>query len=165
MTLQLRFFPDPILRAPTEEVTTFDRELHSLLDKMLVTMYAENGAGLAAPQIGVSSKIVVMDVSRKGNEPIELVNPVITARSGKIPSEEGCLSIPDYRDTISRSALVSVEAQNRHGEKVSFEAEGYLSVCAQHEIDHLNGILFIDHLSRLKRDIFKRWFKKHGGQV
>lgn len=160
---KLVIYPDARLKEQCDDVTTFDAELHNLLDDMLETMIAAVGVGLAAPQIGIQKRVTVIDVSEEQNQPIELINPTIVARSGSVSSEEGCLSIPRYRDTITRSATVTVKAQDRHGGWFELQGEGLLSMCLQHEIDHLNGVLFVDHLSRIKRDFFKRWLKKQGG--
>lgn len=159
----LRIYPDPILKQPTEEVTSFDSELKRLLGDMVDTMYANRGIGLAAPQVGVSKRITVIDIQEEGSELIELINPQITASSGNTSSEEGCLSIPDFRDTIKRAERVTVEAEDPSGEPFQIEAEGMLAICLQHEIDHLDGVLFIDRLSRLKREMFRKWFRKQQG--
>lgn len=157
---EICIYPDDVLRQKTIPVTEFSRTLHTLLDDMRETMYAAHGVGLAAPQIGELARVTVIDVSDSGNEPVEFINPVITAREGNIPSEEGCLSIPDFRDSITRSERVTVDAVDRNGAPFQVHAEGLLAICLQHEIDHLEGILFIDHLSRLKRDIFKKKWEK-----
>lgn len=159
------FYPDPVLKQPAERVTDFDAALHNLLDDMRATMIAAVGIGLAAPQIGISKRIAVIDVSEEQNSPIELINPEIIARNGSVTSEEGCLSIPRFRDTIKRSETVTVRAQNRLGGWLEIPGEGLLSMCLQHEIDHLDGVLFIDRLSRLKRELFRRWFKQQGEQL
>lgn len=158
---EVRIYPDDVLRQKTEPVVDFSSDLHILLDDMAETMYDSNGIGLAAPQIGVLQQITVIDVSDDGKTLTEFINPVIVTKEGKVPSEEGCLSIPDYRDQISRAETVTVEAVDRHGKTFTTEAEDLLAICLQHEIDHLEGILFIDHLSRLKRDMFKRKWKKY----
>lgn len=157
---EICIYPDDVLRQKTIPVTEFSRTLHTLLDDMRETMYAAHGVGLAAPQIGELVRVTVIDVSDSGNEPVEFINPVITAREGNIPSEEGCLSIPDFRDSITRSERVTVDAVDRNGAPFQVHAEGLLAICLQHEIDHLEGVLFIDHLSRLKRDIFKKKWEK-----
>jgi len=159
------FYPDPVLKQPTEPVTEFDHHLHTLLDDMHATMVAAVGIGLAAPQIGISRRIAVLDISEEQNSPLELINPEIVSRSGSVTSEEGCLSIPRFRDTIKRSETVVVKAQNRSGEWFEVAGEGILSMCLQHEIDHLDGVLFIDRLSRIKREMFRRWLKKQGDQL
>ncbi|MCB0336929.1 MAG: peptide deformylase [Bdellovibrionales bacterium] len=155
-------YPDTRLYEICEEVTEFDQNLGRLLDDMVDTMYHANGVGLAAPQIGVLKRITVIDVSEDGSGLTEFVNPVITKSIGNTSSEEGCLSIPDYRDSLKRNTQVTVEAQNRNGEKFSVEADELFAICLQHEIDHLDGILFVDKLSRLKKNLFKSWYKKHG---
>lgn len=158
---ELVIYPDPRLTEVCTPVETFDAELHRLLDDMFDTMYAAEGIGLAAPQIGVLKQIAVMDVSGNGSQKLELINPEITESAGKETEEEGCLSIPGYREKVTRPALVTVRAQDRDGDTFELQAADIMSVCMQHEIDHLNGILFIDRISRLKREMFKRWFKKH----
>ena len=163
--LEIKIYPDPILKEQTSEVDKFDTNLLKLLDDMYQTMLIANGIGLAAPQVGVSKQIAVIDVSEKRDEPggserIELINPKIVWSDGQTSSEEGCLSIPEYRDTIKRFKEIVVEAKNRDGKEIEIKADGLLGICMQHEIDHLNGILFIDRLSRLKRELFKRWHKK-----
>jgi peptide deformylase len=143
---------------------------------MFETMYAAEGIGLAAPQIGVSERIAVVDVPEscatyeneeqglraQSSNRIELINPEILEASGSRSGEEGCLSIPGYREKVKRATGIRVRAQDRYGETFEFSASDLLAICIQHEIDHLDGVLFIDHLSRLKRELFKHWFKKHG---
>lgn len=158
---EIKIYPDPILREKSVAVSQFDSELTALLDDMRDTMYQADGIGLAAPQIGVLKRVIVVDLSGNNSSYLELINPTIATASGAIPSEEGCLSIPDYRDTISRSETVEVQAVNRHGEPITIAGDGLLGRCLQHEIDHLNGVLFIDHLSRLKRELFHRWLRKN----
>jgi peptide deformylase len=169
--LDIVIAPHPILRAPCEPVSSFDAMLHQLLDNMYESMIANNGIGLAAPQIAVSQMIAVIDISSDAIEQpkiqslanIEIINPRITHSEKRVPSEEGCLSIPDYRDSISRFFSVTVEAQDRHGRPFSATAVDYLAFAVQHEVDHLHGILFVDHLSRLKKTLFKRWSIKNLG--
>lgn len=158
--LNIHVYPDPILKQPAEKVTEFGEDLGKLLDNMYQTMISAAGIGLAAPQVGISRRIAVIDVSEERDQRLEIINPVITEVAGKIPSEEGCLSIPGYRDTIKRSEIVTITAQDRSGEQFEIKADGLLAICLQHEIDHLDGILFTDHLSRLKRELFKRWHRK-----
>ncbi len=158
--LEIKKYPDPVLKEQSLAVTSFDAALSKLLDNMFETMYSANGVGLAAPQIGLLQQIAVIDVSREGNAPQEFINPVIIKQSGKTKSEEGCLSIPEFRDTIQRSVEVTVRAHDRQGKEFELDADGLLAICLQHEIDHLNGVLFIDRLSRLKRELFRRWFTK-----
>ena len=158
--LKIVRYPDPLLKERSKEVTAFDPALHSLLDDMIETMYAADGIGLAGPQVAQLHRITVIDISEERNRPIDVINPVIVSKTGSVPSEEGCLSIPEYRDTIKRASEVVVQALDRHGKPFEIRADGLLARCLQHEIDHLDGILFIDHLSRLKRQLFRHWWKK-----
>ena len=132
---------DPVLRQVATEVTKIDKKLTKLLKDMAETMYAANGVGLAAPQIGVSKRIVVIDV---GDGLIELINPVITKREGSVIGGEGCLSVPDYEGEVERAEYVECEYTNRKGQRMLIQTDGLLAICCQHEIDHLDGILFID---------------------
>ena len=155
-------YPEPVLAKRGEEVTVFDAGLKKLVNEMFESMYIAQGIGLAAPQINISKRITVIDVSFKKNpkDKIVLINPEIVDRSGKQLEEEGCLSLPDIREKVSRAAWVKVKAYDENG--VAFEIEGteLLGRCMQHEIDHLDGILFIDRLSRLKRELVLRKIKK-----
>ncbi len=136
---------DEVLRAETMEVKRFDQRLHKLIDDMAETMYAEEGCGLAAPQVGISKKIVVVDV---GEGLIELINPVIVERKGEQLGPEGCLSIPGKEGLVNRAKWVKVEAQDRNGNPIVKEGEDYLARAFQHEIDHLNGVLYIDRVEK-----------------
>ncbi|MBS1821800.1 MAG: peptide deformylase [Acidobacteria bacterium] len=155
-------YPDPVLAKRGEPVTVFDDKLKTLVEEMFESMYAAQGIGLAAPQIGLSQRLTVIDVSFKKNpeEKIVLINPEIVEREGEQYEEEGCLSLPDIRDKVKRAAKVKVRAQNTDGEWFEIEGEELLSRAFQHEIDHLDGILFIDRLSRLKKDLTVRKIKK-----
>ena len=155
-------YPDPVLSKPGETVTAFDEETAQLVEEMFDSMYAAQGIGLAAPQIGISKRITVIDVSFKERpeDKLALINPVILDKNGKQVEEEGCLSLPEIREKVQRAAWVKVRAQNVKGETFEVEGEELLARALQHEIDHLNGILFIDHLSRLKRDLVQRRIKK-----
>ncbi|HEY0263803.1 MAG TPA: peptide deformylase [Granulicella sp.] len=155
-------YPDPILAKRGEVVTVFDANLKKLIAEMFDSMYAAQGIGLAAPQIAISKRIAIVDVSFKKNpeEKIVLINPEIIEREGKQVEEEGCLSLPDIREKVSRAVRVKVRAQDVEGNWVEIEGEDLLARALQHEIDHLDGILFIDHLSRLKRDLVLRRIKK-----
>jgi peptide deformylase len=155
-------YPDPVLSKPGAPVTDFGPELAQFVEEMWASMYAAHGIGLAAPQIGVSKRITVIDVNfkEKPDEKIVLINPEILERQGKQFEEEGCLSLPDIRDKVQRSARVKVRAQNVNGEFFEAEGEELLARAMQHEIDHLDGILFIDRLSTLKRDLAKRKIRK-----
>ena len=158
--LDIHIYPDPVLRQQCAEVTNFDHDLVRLVDDMAETMYTNSGIGLAAPQVGVLKRVLVCDVSDSRQELHHFVNPKIVQAQGHIVFEEGCLSIPEYRDKVRRHQEIIVEAYDKHGKVFEFKAEGLLAVCIQHEIDHLDGILFIDRISRLKRELFKRWYKK-----
>lgn len=160
--LDLVYYPDTRLQQTCEPVTEFNSELHTLLDNMFETMYASEGIGLAAPQIGILKQITVIDISHDGSYKLELINPEIIESSGKATGEEGCLSIPGYRENVTRPEIITVRALDRNGDEFEIKAGDILSVCMQHEIDHLNGTLFIDRISRLKRELFKRWYKKNG---
>jgi peptide deformylase len=160
----LTIYPDPILLRRCPEVTDFSADLLKLIEDMLETMYFEDGIGLAAPQIGVSLRVLVADISKNRDEPLAIVNPVVSEQSGSIEFEEGCLSIPGYRAKVSRFDSVRVDGFGATGLPVSIEATGLQAVCLQHEIDHLDGILFVDRLSQLKQDMFRRWWKKNRPQ-
>lgn len=160
--LPIRIYPDPVLKTKALPIERFDATLHRLLDDMAETMYEAPGIGLAAPQVGVLQRVVVADISEDKEGLIELINPVIVASSGEAISEEGCLSIPDYRDSIKRNAQIEVVAFDRNGKEFKLEADDLFSFCLQHEIDHLDGILFTDRLSYLKKQLFKKWLKKQG---
>jgi len=155
-------WPDPVLSKPGEKVTVFDAKLKRLTEEMFDSMYAAQGIGLAAPQIAISKRITVIDVSFKKNptDRIVLINPEIVSREGKQVEEEGCLSLPEIREKVSRAAKVKVKAQDVTGEWFEVEGEELLARAFQHEIDHLDGVLFIDRLSRLKRDLVIRKMKK-----
>ena len=146
--------PDPILRKKSTPVTIVDKSIKKLLNDMLETMYAAPGIGLAAAQVGVLKRLVVIDLAKDGEKksPIFFVNPVITWKSDILEKkEEGCLSIPDYFAEIKRPNACHVEYLDQHGKEKQLKAEGLLATCIQHEIDHCDGILFIDYLSKLKR--------------
>jgi peptide deformylase len=156
-------YGDPVLEQSAEQVTEFDTpEMRELINDMWETMYAAKGVGLAAPQIGLSKRISVIDISAGEDESQKLViiNPEVTSRDGKQTGEEGCLSLPGFREPVTRSNKVTVKAQNEKGEFLELTGEELLARAFQHEIDHLNGILFINHLSNLKRDIIRRKIKK-----
>ena len=155
-------WPEPVLAQKGAPVTVFDAALKQLVEEMFESMYAAQGIGLAAPQIAISKRITVIDVSFKKNpaDRIVLINPEIIEREGKQVEEEGCLSLPEIREKVSRAAKVKVKAQDVTGEWFEVEGEELLARAFQHEIDHLDGVLFIDRLSRLKRDLVVRKIKK-----
>jgi peptide deformylase len=147
--------PDPRLKQTSRDVERVDDALRALMDDMLETMYAAPGIGLAAVQVGEPVRVIVMDLAREGEEPQprHFINPqILWASEETAPYEEGCLSVPEIYDEVERPARVKLRYLNYQGETVEEDAEGLYAVCIQHEMDHLNGVLFIDHLSRLKRD-------------
>jgi peptide deformylase len=142
--LQIRTLPDPVLRQKAKRVTKIDGSIHKLIDDMIDTMRAASGAGLAAPQIGVSLRIAVIELPEE--EVITLINPQVIKRIGERILEEGCLSVPGYRGEIKRAVTVKVKAQDRQGKEFRLKGEELLAQALEHEIDHLNGILYIDHI-------------------
>ena len=160
--LHICTYPEEILRRRAEPITEIDEEVVKLVDHMAETMYSAPGIGLAATQVGVSKQVLVADIAprRPESELIVLINPEIVAAEGEVIFEEGCLSVPDYQAEVKRHEKVTVRGLNLQGEEVEIEAEGLLAVVLQHEIDHLNGMLFIDRLSKLKRDLYKRKVRK-----
>lgn len=159
--LPMRYLGDPVLRVKAEEIEAVDEALRRLARDMFDTMYAEDGVGLAGPQVGTERRIIVLDPREQGIEPMALINPRIVAAADETDrAEEGCLSIPGLRELVDRSVAVTVEAADLEGEPVHIEAEGLLARILQHEIDHLDGILFLDRVSPLKRKmLLKKWEK------
>ncbi|MFO1409786.1 MAG: peptide deformylase [Steroidobacteraceae bacterium] len=153
-------FPDPRLRTRAAPVTTFDADLGRLVDDMFETMYAAPGIGLAATQVNVHQRIIVIDTSEQKDQPLVLVNPEIVARDGVEVTEEGCLSVPQVFEEVERAATVRVRAQGRDGVEFERDCDGMLAVCVQHEMDHLDGKLFVDYLSSLKRERIRRKLEK-----
>ncbi len=155
-------FGDPVLEKVAEQVTAFDGDLQQLLDDMFESMYEAHGVGLAAPQIGISKRIAVIDVTFKEdpNAKLVLINPEIVHTEGKQTQSEGCLSLPEFRENVTRANRVTVRAQNAKGEWYEHTGEGLLARAFLHETDHLNGKLYISHISALKRDLIKRKVKK-----
>lgn len=155
-------FPDPILQRPSAPVTEFDNDLRKLVADMFESMYAAQGIGLAAPQIGIPKRLTVIDVSnqKEPKDKLVLINPEITLREGKQLEEEGCLSLPEIREKVRRAARVVVRAQNEYGEWIEREGTELLARAFQHEIDHLDGVLFIFRISALKRDLVLRRIRK-----
>jgi peptide deformylase len=155
--------PDPRLKVKARKVETFDAELKTLLDDMVETMYAAKGIGLAAPQIGVAQRAIVMDLAREGEDPAprKFVNPeIVWASEQEVPCEEGCLSVPGQYAEVTRPERVRVRYQDETGVRHEIECDGLLAVCIQHEMDHLEGVLFVDHLSALKRNMMLRKVQK-----
>jgi peptide deformylase len=149
-------FPDPRLRKTATPVAVVDDALRQLIDDMLETMYAAPGIGLAASQVDVHKRLLVTDVSADNSAPYALINPVILEKDGVTVSEEGCLSVPGYYEDVERAEHVRVRYQDRNGEQVEAEMGGLLAVCVQHEIDHLDGKLFVDYLSEAKRSRIRK---------
>ncbi len=158
--LDILTLPDPRLHRTAKPVAAVTPKILTLLDDMLATMYDAPGIGLAATQIGVHLRIVVIDISEEKNQPLILINPEIIAQDGLMINEEGCLSIPDVYEDVERAENITVTALNRHDETFQLDANDLLSICIQHEIDHLNGKVFIDHISPLKRQRIKKKLEK-----
>ena len=153
-------FPDPRLRTQAQPVSVFDQALQGLIDAMFATMYSAPGIGLAATQVDVHKQLLVADVSEEKNQPLVLINPKILVREGSQVYQEGCLSVPGIYADVERADRISVEALDRHGQPLAFEADGLLAVCVQHEMDHLIGKLFVDYLSPLKRELVRKKLDK-----
>ncbi len=160
--LEIKKYPEKVLKQKSLPVTTFDEGLQALIDNMIETMYAAPGVGLAAPQVGHSKRLAVIDISSRGEKfpLLVIVNPVIVGCEGEVEFEEGCLSFPEYTALVKRSEDVVVKAQDRDGKPIEIEATDLLAIALQHEIDHLDGILLIDRISPIKRDFFKKRYKK-----
>ena len=160
-TLKILEFPNPNLRKTAVPVTSFDNDLKCLIDNMFETMYEANGIGLAATQVDVHKRLLVLDVSEERNDPQVFVNPTIDVIESDLADyDEGCLSVPGFYETVSRPKKIKVSAQDKEGSRFELEADGVLSVCIQHEIDHLDGKLFVDYLSSLKRNRIKDKLQK-----
>ena len=162
MIREILTYPDPRLKKAATEVANMDGSLAELVEDMVQTMYAAPGIGLAATQVGSQDRIIVIDAhpDEKGKELLKLINPRITTSEGFIVWEEGCLSVVDYTAEVKRAAKVEVTAWTLDQEEITFQAEELLAVCLQHELDHLTGKLFIDRISRLKRELYARRVKK-----
>jgi peptide deformylase len=153
-------FPDPRLRTHAQPVTVFDQKLLDLIDAMFATMYEAPGIGLAATQVDVHRQLLVLDVSDERNQPLVLINPVITAHEGSQIYQEGCLSVPGIFADVERADRITVTALDRNGKPFTLDADGLLAVCIQHEMDHLIGKLFVDYLSPLKRELVRKKLDK-----
>ena len=149
-------YPDPRLRIRAESVTKVDAEIRQLIDDLLETMYAAAGIGLAATQVDRHVRVLVIDISDSRDEPLCLVNPSIIEAEGSTSGDEGCLSVPEYYDAVERAEKIRVKALDRDGKEIEIEAEGLLAVCIQHEMDHLEGKLFVDYLSEMKRQRLRK---------
>ena len=158
--LEILHYPDKRLRTVAEPVEVVDDTIRRLVDDMFETMYAAPGIGLAATQVNVHKRVIVMDLSENKDEPLCLINPEITKSEGVEQTEEGCLSVPDVFETVERAERVTVKAMDKQGNEFTLEADGLLAVCIQHEIDHLEGNLFVDYLSPLKQMRVKKKIQK-----
>lgn len=159
-TLQILHYPDPRLRTIAKPVSVFGEEIQRIVADMFETMYAAPGIGLAATQVNIAKRILVTDTSRDGSDPRCFINPQIVEMRGVEQMEEGCLSVPDVFENVERAEWVKVQAFDEHGNPFEVELDGLLAVCVQHEIDHLDGKLFVDRLSALKRSRIRRKFEK-----
>ena len=158
--LDILHFPDPRLRRRAEPVVTVDDRVRRLIDDMFETMYEAPGIGLSAPQVNVAKRVITIDLSKDRNEPLCLVNPETQSADGETETEEGCLSVPGVYEFVKRPERIRVCALDRDGRARDIEAQGMLAVCIQHEIDHLDGRLFVDYLSRLKRQRIRKKAEK-----
>ena len=161
--LEILTYPNPKLKEISQPVEKVDDEIKTLVKNMLETMYAAPGVGLAAPQVGVLKRVMVLDIEYRSEEagnPIAVINPEIVSMEGTTTFEEGCLSVPEFTAEVKRFSNVTVKGLDENGEEITIEADGLLAIVLQHEIDHLNGILFVDKLGMIKRDIFRRKYKK-----
>ena len=158
--LEILHYPDKRLRTVAEPVDKVDDSIRKLVDDMFETMYAAPGIGLAATQVNVHKRVLVMDLSEDRNEPLCLINPEILSSEGVEQTEEGCLSVPDIFETVERAERITVRALDRDGREFTLEADGLLAVCIQHEMDHLQGNLFVDYLSPLKQMRVKKKIQK-----
>ena len=166
MIREVLTYPDPVLKKVSRDVTVFDQELHELLDDMCDTMLAENGIGLAAIQIGVDLNVLVILIPREEDDLqyredlLEIINPKIIGKSGTEVYREGCLSVPEYYDEVERAAEVELQYFDRHGKEQTLHGDGLLAIAIQHEMDHLQGHLFVERLPMLKRKKFEKEWKK-----
>ena len=158
-------YPDPRLRDRAQTVERVDDAVRRLVDDMLETMYAAPGIGLAAIQVNVPKRVITIDISEHGDQPLCLINPEILELAGRIETEEGCLSLPGIYESVERADAIRARGLDRDGQAVEFEAEGLLAVCVQHEIDHLDGKLFVDYLSQLKRQRIRKKAHKQQRQA
>ncbi|MDB6097448.1 MAG: peptide deformylase [Gammaproteobacteria bacterium] len=157
-------YPDSRLRKKAAPVTVVDDAMRQFIDNLLETMYAANGVGLAATQVDVHKRVIVLDVSENRDRPLVFINPELLSKEGEGPGEEGCLSLPGIYDKLSRATRIRVRALGRDGQPFEMDAEGLLGVCIQHEMDHLEGKLFVDYLSELKRTLIRRRLEKERKQ-
>jgi len=160
--LNILHFPDPRLRKRAVPVDTVDDEIRGLVDAMPETMYTAPGIGLAANQVNIQKRIIVIDIAEQKDQPLVLINPSLLERQGEEEMEEGCLSVPGFQELVRRAERVRVSTLDRNGEPFEMDASGLLAVCIQHEMDHLDGKLFVDYLSPLKRNWIRKKLEKQG---
>ncbi|MDP6974244.1 MAG: peptide deformylase [Gammaproteobacteria bacterium] len=165
MILPILEYPDKRLRTVAKPVEKINDTINKLIKDMFDTMYNAPGIGLAATQVNSHQRIIVVDVSENQNEPISLINPEIIDKSGEIESEEGCLSVPSYYENVKRASNIRIKSIDKNGNSIQTNASGVLAICIQHEIDHLDGILFVDHLSKLKQKRLKKKAQKKSKQL
>jgi len=165
MILPILEYPDKRLRTVAKPVEKINDTINKLIKDMFDTMYNAPGIGLAATQVNSHQRIIVVDVSENQNEPISLINPEIIDKSGEIESEEGCLSVPSYYENVKRASNIRIKSIDKNGNSMQTNASGVLAICIQHEIDHLDGILFVDHLSKLKQKRLKKKAQKKSKQL
>lgn len=160
--MEIIIYPDPILKKKAEPVVNIDGDIQNLIDNMSKLMYQASGIGLAANQVGVKKRVIIFDINHKekGKDLTVLINPTIVLAEDKVVSEEGCLSVPDFQGNITRKKHLQVQGVDRHGKTIDIEAEDLAAICIQHEIDHLDGTLILDHVSHLKRTLYKRKAEK-----
>jgi len=160
--IEIVTYPDPVLKKRAELVENIDGDIQDLIDNMSKLMYQSSGIGLAANQVGVKKRVIIFDINykEKGKDLTVLINPKIILAEDKIEFEEGCLSVPDFQGKITRKKSVQVQGVDRNGKSIDIEAEDLTAICIQHEIDHLNGTLILDHVSNLKRNLYKRRVEK-----
>ena len=163
--LDILHFPDPRLRLKAKPVPMVDKNIRQIVDDMFETMYAANGIGLAATQVNIQKQIIVMDLSEERDQPLCLINPKIIKSTGKRTFEEGCLSVPGFHENVERADLVTVEALDRDGELRTWDAADVFATCIQHEMDHLDGKVFVDHISSLKRQRIRKKLEKQFRQA
>ena len=163
--LEILKYPDPRLRTVAKPVTDVDDHMRQLIDDMFETMYAAPGIGLAATQVDVHERLLVMDVTEDKTAPMVFINPEIIASEGTMLGDEGCLSVPEIYEAVERAEKITVKALDRNGKEFEMEAEGLLAVCIQHEMDHLEGKLFVDYLSALKRSRLKKKMAKERKRI
>jgi len=160
--IEIVTYPDPVLKRKAELVENIDGDIQDLIDNMSKLMYQSSGIGLAANQVGVEKRVIIFDINykEKGKDLTVLINPTIILAEDRIVFEEGCLSVPDFQGKITRKKYIKAQGMDRNGKSIDIEAEGLAAICIQHEIDHLNGTLILDHVSHLKRNMYKRKIAK-----